>query len=149
MFDPEWEKGCPGCSGYVDAIGNLSMLHEPDARFVLISRAPLAKLESYKAFKEWTKSWYSSFGSDFNYDFHATLDEKKAPREYNYRDATELDARKAEAYFSKGEQHGLSVFFRVGDEVFHTYSTFARWHRVAYRCLQPSGYGTVWSTERF
>ena len=23
MFDPAWEKGCPGCTGYVDAIGDL------------------------------------------------------------------------------------------------------------------------------
>jgi predicted dithiol-disulfide oxidoreductase (DUF899 family) len=70
--------------------------------------------------------WYSSFGSDFNYDFHVTLDEKVAPPEYNYRNKAELEARQAEAYFSKGEQHGLSVFFRLGREVFHTYSTYAR-----------------------
>jgi predicted dithiol-disulfide oxidoreductase (DUF899 family) len=46
--------------------------------------------------KDWSILWYSSFGSDFNYDFHATLDEKKAPPEYNYRGKEELDARKAE-----------------------------------------------------
>jgi predicted dithiol-disulfide oxidoreductase (DUF899 family) len=28
--------------------------------------------------------------------------------------------------FMKGEQHGLSVFFRVDEDVFHTYSTYAR-----------------------
>jgi predicted dithiol-disulfide oxidoreductase (DUF899 family) len=49
MFDPEWEKGCPGCTGYVDALGDLSMLHDRNTSFVLISRAPLAKLEAYKA----------------------------------------------------------------------------------------------------
>jgi|SRR5215813_12145877 len=56
MFDPEWEKGCPGCTGYVDAIGNLSMPHERETRLALISRAALAKLESYKALKGWTIS---------------------------------------------------------------------------------------------
>ena len=25
-----------------------------------------------------------------------------------------------------GEEHGLSVFFRLGDDVFHTYSAYAR-----------------------
>jgi hypothetical protein len=25
----------------------------------------------------------------------------------------------------EGEEHGLSVFFRVGDDVFHTYSVYA------------------------
>ena len=42
------------------------------------------------------------------------------------RGGRELDARQAEAYFRRGEQHALSVFFRIGDEVFHTYSTYAR-----------------------
>jgi predicted dithiol-disulfide oxidoreductase (DUF899 family) len=26
----------------------------------------------------------------------------------------------------KGEEHGLSVFFSLGDDVFHTYSVYAR-----------------------
>src|SRR5579871_4608302 len=69
MFDPEWEEGCQGCTGYVDALGDLSMLPDRDTTFALISRAPLAKLEAYKARKGWSVPWYSSFGSDFNYDF--------------------------------------------------------------------------------
>jgi predicted dithiol-disulfide oxidoreductase (DUF899 family) len=144
MFDPEWEKGCSGCTGYVDAIADLSMLHDRDTSFVLISRASLAKLESYKTLKGWTIPWYSSFDSDFNYDFHVTLDEKKTPRQYNYRDGRELDARQAEAYFRKGEQHGLSVFFRIGDKVFHTYSTYARGTESltdAYSLLDATPYG--------
>jgi predicted dithiol-disulfide oxidoreductase (DUF899 family) len=144
MFDPEWEKGCPGCTGYIDAIGDLSMLPERDTTFVVISRAPLAKLEAYKKLKGWEIRWYSSFGSDFNYDFHVTLDAKKAPREYNYRGKKELEARDAEPYFRKGEQHGLSVFFRLGDEVFHTYSTYARGTENltnAYTLLDTTPYG--------
>jgi predicted dithiol-disulfide oxidoreductase (DUF899 family) len=85
MFDPEWQKGCMGCSGYVDAIGDLSMLKERNTTFAVVSRAPLAKLQAYKATKGWDIDWYSSFGSDFNYDFHVTLDEAVAPIEYNYR----------------------------------------------------------------
>jgi predicted dithiol-disulfide oxidoreductase (DUF899 family) len=126
MFDPEWDKGCPGCTGYVDALGDLSMLDDRETTFVLISRAPLPKLEAYKAQKGWDVPWYSSFGSDFNYDFHVTLDERVAPPEYNYRSKAELEQRGDEAYFMKGEQHGLSVFFRIDDDVFHTYSAFAR-----------------------
>ena len=126
MFDPEWDKGCPGCTGYVDSLGELSLLGDRDTTFVLISRAPLPKLEMYKAQRGWDVPWYSSFGSDFNYDFHATLDERVAPPEYNYRSKAELEQRGDEAYFLKGEQHGLSVFFRVDDDVFHTYSSYAR-----------------------
>ena len=47
MFAPEWEKGCMGCTGYVDALGNLSMLNDRDTTFVLISRAPLPNLEGW------------------------------------------------------------------------------------------------------
>ena len=120
MFDPEWDKGCMGCTGYVDAIGDLSLLNERDTSFALISRASLAELDAYKADKGWSIPWYSSFGSDFNYDFHVTLDESVAPIEYNYCASAEM-ARPIE-----GEEHGLSVFFRNGDIICHTYSTYAR-----------------------
>ena len=43
MFAPEWEEGCPSCTGYVDALGDLTLLQERDTSFVLISRAPLVK----------------------------------------------------------------------------------------------------------
>lgn len=118
MFDPAWEKGCPGCSGYVDALGDLSMLAKRDTHFVVISRAPLAKLEKFKSAKGWNRPWYSSFGSDFNYDFHVTLE--------------------------KGEAHGVSVFFRLGNDVFHTYSTYARGTESltdAYALLDRTPYG--------
>lgn len=116
MFDPEWENGCSGCTGYVKALGDLSDLQARDTAFVLISRAPLPKLAAYKAKQGWDWPWYSAYGSDFNYDFHVTLDETVAPPEYNYRPQPG----------DKGERPGTSVFFRIGDEIYHTYSTFAR-----------------------
>jgi predicted dithiol-disulfide oxidoreductase (DUF899 family) len=94
MFDPGWDKGCPGCTSFVDALGDLSMLKERDTTFVVISRAPLAKLNAYKAQKGWSIAWFSSFASDFNYDFHVTLDENVVPVEYNYRNKAEMEARK-------------------------------------------------------
>src|SRR6476646_7150465 len=30
MFDPSWHKGCTGCTGFVDALGNLSLLKDRD-----------------------------------------------------------------------------------------------------------------------
>ena len=134
MFDPSWEKGCSGCTGLVDAIGDLSLLSERDTTFMLVSRAPLAKLESYQAQKGWNHTWVSSFGSDFNYDFHATADKNIAPPEYNFREEPDL----------QGEEHGLSVFFRVDDELFHTYSVYARGCESltdAYRLLDTTPYG--------
>jgi predicted dithiol-disulfide oxidoreductase (DUF899 family) len=126
MFDPAWEKGCSGCTGLVDSLGDLSTLAQRDTSFVLISRAPLAKLEAYKAIKGWKWPWVSSFESDFNYDFHVTQDETIAPIQYNYRDRAEMEARSNEPWALKGEQHGLSVFFQMDDQVFHTYSAYGR-----------------------
>jgi predicted dithiol-disulfide oxidoreductase (DUF899 family) len=125
MFDPAWDKGCSGCTAYVDALGDLSMLNDRDTTFVVVSRAPLARLEAYKAQRGWSVPWFSSFGSDFNYDFHVTLDSSVAPVEYNYRDYTEMKARKGPNAM-EGEEHGLSVFFSLDDDVFHTYSAYAR-----------------------
>ncbi|HEY1748751.1 MAG TPA: DUF899 domain-containing protein [Xanthobacteraceae bacterium] len=125
MFDPSWDKGCPACTGHVNALGDLSPLNDRDTTFVLVSRAPLSKLEAYKTEKGWKLPWYSSFGSDFNYDFHVTNDEKVAPVEYNYRNKAELEASDA-PNATEGEEHGLSVFFSLGDDVFHTYSVYAR-----------------------
>jgi predicted dithiol-disulfide oxidoreductase (DUF899 family) len=125
MFDPSWENGCSGCTRYVNAIGDLGMLNDRDTTFVIVSRAPLSKLEAYKQRQGWRLPWVSSFGSDFNYDFHVTNDETVAPIEYNYRNKAELEAHPVPNATS-GEEHGLSVFFRIDEDIFHTYSVYAR-----------------------
>ena len=131
MFDPSWEDGCRSCSAGADEIsdGLLHHLHARDTTLVQVSRAPLEKIERYKAKKGWTFPWYSSYGSDFNYDFHVTMDESIAPLEYNYRTLAEHE-QAGTAYYFDGEQPieepGTSFFLRVGDRVFHTYSTFGR-----------------------
>ena len=144
MFDPSWDKGCSGCTSLVDALGDLSLLNKRDTTFAVVSRAPLAKLDAYKAQKGWSIAWFSSFGSDFNYDFHVTLDPKVAPAEYNYRNKAEMAAAKAHSVLMEGEEHGLSVFFQVDDDIFHTYSAYARGTESltdSYRLLDTTPYG--------
>jgi predicted dithiol-disulfide oxidoreductase (DUF899 family) len=92
--------GCPGCSFFVDQIGNLAHLHARDTSLVLVSLAPFAKIKAYKKRMGWTVPWYSSAGSDFNRDFGLSTRE--------------------------GETFGLSVFLRDGDDVFRTYFTTKR-----------------------
>ena len=98
---------------------SLEHLHARDTTLAYVSRAPLAKIEEYKAKRGWTFPWYSSFGSDFNYDFHVTLDESVAPVEYNYRTKAEFEAaRRGRIYIVAGEsseQPGRSYFLRVDD----------------------------------
>ncbi len=144
MFDPTWDKGCPGCTGWVDSLGDLSLLEKKDTTFVVISRAPLAKLEAYKAEKGWSIPWFSSFGSDFNDDFHVTLDEKILPPEANFRNKAETEAKKGHTVKMDGEQSGLGVFFQLDPDVFHTYSVYARGLESlsnAYRLIDQTPYG--------
>jgi predicted dithiol-disulfide oxidoreductase (DUF899 family) len=131
MFDPDWEDGCSSCSAGADEVadGLLEHLHVRDTSFAYVSRAPIDKIERYKAKKGWTFPWYSSYRSDFNYDFGVTVDESVAPPEYNYRSKAEHE-RQGTGYYFEGEQPleqpGTSCFLRDGDSVFHTYSTFGR-----------------------
>lgn len=132
-----WEKGepldepCRGCSSWVDELarGHFNTLRARNTNLVLVSRAPLAKILPFKERMGWTVPWYSSFGSSFNYDFNVSFDAAVAPLSYNYRGAEE-HARAGTGYYLQGEQpfdlSGLSCFLRQGDEVFHTYSTYAR-----------------------
>lgn len=125
MFDPSWDQGCTSCSFLVDNIGHLGHLHSRDTSLTAVSRAPSAKIESFKARMGWTVPWVSSFHNDFNYDFHVTMDPAVTPVMYNYKDLDTLE-KEGLHHHKSGEQHGLSVFFRDGDNVFHTYSTYGR-----------------------
>ncbi len=131
MFDPSWEDGCPSCTAGADEMskGLLEHLHTRDTTLVYVSRAPIDKIEKYKAKRGWTFPWYSSYRSDFNYDFHVTLDESVAPIEYNFRSKEELEKADAGGGPAPGESMegpGRSSFLRVGDDVFHTFSIYAR-----------------------
>jgi predicted dithiol-disulfide oxidoreductase (DUF899 family) len=124
MFGPDWYAACPGCTASVDEIsgGMLTHLRSRDTAFALVSRAPLAKLRPYQTSRGWTVPWYSSHGSDFNYDFRATVDSTRSQLEYNYRTSADMLADGE----TTAEVPGVSCFLRDGDQVFHTYSTWAR-----------------------
>jgi predicted dithiol-disulfide oxidoreductase (DUF899 family) len=127
MFEPSWEDGCPSCTAGADEVapGMIEHLHARDTTLAYVSRAPLEKLERYKAKRGWTFPWYSSGDGDFNYDFRVTVDERRGPGEYNYRTAEEWKERGAE-FDINGEFPGRSHFLRDGERVFHTYSVYAR-----------------------
>ena len=130
MFDPDWEEGCPSCSAGTDELspGFLDHLHTRDTTYAMVSRAPLAKLERWKAQKGWDVPWYSSYGTDFNHDFGVTIDESARPGEYNYRTKAEFEAMGSDFFASDQpfEMPGQSCFLLVDGRVFHTYSQYAR-----------------------
>ena len=120
MFEPDADEGCASCSLVADNFGGLAHLAARDTAFVVVSRAPIEKIERFRKRMGWDFPWLSSFGGDFNYDYGVTLDKKHAV--YNYAPAT----AQPEVYPRKGEREGLSVFLRYGKEIFHTYSTYQR-----------------------
>ena len=56
MFHPDWEDGCPSCTAGTDELspGFVEHLHTRDTTYALVSRAPLEKLERWKAKQGWT-----------------------------------------------------------------------------------------------
>jgi predicted dithiol-disulfide oxidoreductase (DUF899 family) len=127
MLGPGWDAGCPSCSAMADGFaGSVPHLEHHDVSFVVVSRAPLDEIDAYKERMGWEFRWVSSFGTGFNYDFHTTIDPAVAPVEYNYKDQAQLEAESVAWRDWSGEQPGMSAFAREGNNVFHTYSSYAR-----------------------
>jgi predicted dithiol-disulfide oxidoreductase (DUF899 family) len=127
MLGPDWGEGCPSCSALADGVaGSVPHLEHHDVAFVAVSRAPLDEILAYKQRMGWDFPWVSSFGSSFNFDFHVSIDPSVAPVEYNFKDRAQLESENVAWRDWSGEQPGMSVFARDGDDVFHTYSAYAR-----------------------
>jgi predicted dithiol-disulfide oxidoreductase (DUF899 family) len=139
MFGPEYAAGCPSCSAIADGFNGFAIhLANHDVMLWSISRAPLAKLQTYKRRMGWTFPWASSFGSDFNYDFQATFTEEQQRSgvvEYNFRamdTRTELADRDTLAVYGTDlatttrEAPGMSAFVLEDSVVYHTYSAYTR-----------------------
>jgi predicted dithiol-disulfide oxidoreductase (DUF899 family) len=121
MFGPDWNEGCPSCSFVSDHIdGALPHLAARDATMVMVSRAPLAKIEAFKKRMGWRFTWVSSYGSDFNSDFRVSFTkDEMAQGKVNYNYAMQE--------FPSEEAPGISVFYKdAGGDVFHTYSSYGR-----------------------
>jgi predicted dithiol-disulfide oxidoreductase (DUF899 family) len=101
-FGPDRDAACPSCT---EAAGELTAslvarLRSRDTAYAMVCRAPLDRIEAYRAGRGWVVPWYSSYASSFNYDFPVTLDPLELP--------------------------GASCFLLDGGEIFHTYSAYAR-----------------------
>jgi predicted dithiol-disulfide oxidoreductase (DUF899 family) len=147
MWIDAQDTGCPSCTVAGDLQFNersLALLHGRDLSLACVSRAPYASIARYRDSHGWTFPWYSSDDGDFTYDFHVTLDPARAPVEYNYKTLDELHADGLTDDELHGDFPGASVFLRRGDEVFHTYSAYARGldhSSVGYPFLDLTPYG--------
>jgi predicted dithiol-disulfide oxidoreductase (DUF899 family) len=123
MFGPEWDAACPSCTEATSELtaSLVARLRSRDTAYAMVCRAPLAKIEAYRAGRGWVVPWYSSHGSAFNYDFQVTLDPDAGLVTYNYQEQDDLPADGAPR-----ELPGASCFLLDGGEIFHTYSAYAR-----------------------
>src|SRR3954469_22926676 len=77
MFGPTYEAGCPVCSSIADTIApNAVHLVARDVTMLLVSRAPVERLEAYRKRMGWGLEWASAGGSDFNRDLGFTHTEE-------------------------------------------------------------------------
>jgi predicted dithiol-disulfide oxidoreductase (DUF899 family) len=69
MFGESFDAACPICSSMADGVnGLLPYLHARDVTMLLVSRAPLERLQAYKRRMGWSIPWASTAGNDFNSD---------------------------------------------------------------------------------
>jgi predicted dithiol-disulfide oxidoreductase (DUF899 family) len=89
---------CPGCTHFTNNIpaAGPGLLAERGVTWVTVSNMPLAQIEAYKARMGWTVPFVSSHGTSFADDCGA------------------------------GRGFMLSVFLRVGEDVYRTYCTTSR-----------------------
>jgi predicted dithiol-disulfide oxidoreductase (DUF899 family) len=138
MFGASYEAGCPVNSSIADSIDRVvPHLHARDATLLLVSQAPLEKLQGYKRRMGWSIPWVSSSPSDFNFDLGFSQTQEQS------RDAVAqiaLPARELAGAFPPiveqnaratgtdivgylTESPGFSTFVREGADVYHAYST--------------------------
>ena len=80
MFGPSYQAGDPVNSSIADSLdGLLPHLHARDLTLLLVSQAPLAKLQAYKRRMGWRLPWVSSADTDFNVDFGASATGELTP----------------------------------------------------------------------
>jgi len=131
MFGPTYDGGCPVCSSIADTINPQAVhLKARDVTALLVSRAPLEKLQAYKERMGWGIDWVSTVGSDFNRDigFLHTEEELKPFLEGEIPPAVTQNAEACSVspgeYVAEGP--GMSVYALSDGAVYRTYVSTAR-----------------------
>jgi predicted dithiol-disulfide oxidoreductase (DUF899 family) len=131
MFGPSYEAGCPVCSSIADTIDPSAVhLAARDVTMVLVSRAPVEKLQAYRQRMGWSLEWVSAGAGDFNRDlgFTNTAEELRpflageipvSVEQYAHSSGTDVAG-----YVAEGP--GLSAYALSDGTVYRTYVTTAR-----------------------
>ena len=131
MFGPSYEAGCPVCSSIADTIDPSAVhLAARDVTMVLVSRAPVEKLQAYRQRMGWSLEWVSAGAGDFNRDLGFTNTEEElrpflageipvSVEQYAHSSGTDVAG-----YVAEGP--GLSAYALSDGTVYRTYVTTAR-----------------------
>jgi len=121
MLGPGWTEGCKSCSYLADHFDGMTIhLANRDVTLAVISRAPIAEIESFKKRMGWKFRWVSANSSDFNFDYQASITPDEVGKKQVYYNYEMME-------FPAEERPGLSVFAKdASGAVFHTYSSYAR-----------------------
>jgi predicted dithiol-disulfide oxidoreductase (DUF899 family) len=131
MFGPPYDAGCIACSSIADTLApNVPHLAAKDTKLMLVSRAPLERLQAYRERMGWEIDWASAGGTDFNLDigFTSTAEQLKPFLEGEIPPVVEQMAE-ASGTDPKGyvtEVPGLSAYTQEDGTVYRTYVTTAR-----------------------
>jgi predicted dithiol-disulfide oxidoreductase (DUF899 family) len=132
MFGPSYMAGDPVNSSITDTInGVLPHLHARDVTFVILSQAPLEKLQAYQRRMGWSIPWVSAAHTDFNFDLGFSHTEEQSRATLAQMPESVLPPIVASNARATGtdlagyltEDPGFSAFVRDDGTVYHAYST--------------------------
>ena len=98
MWFPGEEWQCGGCTGFTAQFTRLEVLHDYDARFVVVTQGPIGEALEYRRRVGNAMTWYSTANSPFGADVGAP----------------------------PGGGFAVNVFLRDGDTVYRTWHTDGR-----------------------
>jgi predicted dithiol-disulfide oxidoreductase (DUF899 family) len=132
MFGPPYDAGCTVCSSIADNLNaNAPHVNAGGATVLLVSRAPIEKLQAYRERMGWDNlDWASTVSDDFNRDlgFLHTEEELKPFLEGEIPPTVqlmaELSGTDAKGYVTEGP--GMSVYALDDGTVYRTYVSTAR-----------------------
>jgi predicted dithiol-disulfide oxidoreductase (DUF899 family) len=136
MFGPSFDALCPVCSSMADTIdGVLPHLNARDVTMLLVSRAPLDRLQAYKRRMGWSIPWASTAGNDFNFDFGVSQTPEQV-REFmgpalddpppGLREIAAASGTDVAGYVAEAPAPTATAFALDDEAVYHAYSTQGR-----------------------
>jgi predicted dithiol-disulfide oxidoreductase (DUF899 family) len=136
MFGPSYEAGCPACTSMADTIdGVLPHVNARDVTMLLVSRAPLERLQAYKRRMDWSIPWASTAGNDFNSDLGVSATPEQV-REFmgpalddpppGLREIATASGTDVAGYVAEAPSPTATAFVLDDGAVYQTYSTQGR-----------------------